>query len=173
MRRSRVLLALLAGVSFLSASACGGEDDAAGTPPLRVDLIDAALDAVENETGGGTTYFEVNATSLVVNVFVAVEGTSVVQYIYDGATLNGPTSPVAAEGVTFVRGVLDLRADRVLDDVLAELPDSEPLMFVITGAGTGSAALRTEYRLLMRSSKGGELAVMVDGDGTIIGTDAE
>ena len=157
----------------MSASACGGEADVAGTPPLRVDLIDAALDAVENETGEGTTYFEVNATPLVVNVFVAVEGTSVVQYIYDGETLNGPSTPVTAEGITFVRGVLDLRADRVLDDVLAELPESTPLMFVITGAGTGTAALRTEYRMLMRSSKGGELAVMVDGDGAIIGTDAE
>jgi len=172
-RRARVLLALLAGGLFWSASACGGEADVGEVPALRVDLIDAALDAVENETDENTTYFEVNATSLVVNVFVAVEGTSVVQYIYDGESLNGPTTPVTAEGVTFVRGVIDLDVDRVLDDVLAELPDSEPQMFVITGAGTSGAALRTEYRVLMRSAKGGELAVMVDGDGTIIGTDAE
>jgi hypothetical protein len=172
-RRGRVTSALLAGASLWLVISCGGDADVREAPELRVDLIEAALDAVENETGEGTTYFEVNATSLVVNVFVAVEGTSVVQYIFDGESLNGPTAPVAAEGTTFVRGVVDVEVDRVLDDVIAELPDSEPQMFVITGAGTGGAALRTEYRVLMRSVKGGELAVMVDGDGTIIGTDAE
>jgi len=46
-------------------------------------------------------------------------------------------------------------------------------MFVVTGAGVSGAALRVEYRVLMRSSRGGELAVVVDANGSIIGTDAE
>ncbi len=173
MRRSAAITMVLALVLGVTTGACGDDagDDAA--PGLRVDLIDEALDAVEGEIGGQSTYFEVNATALVVNVFVAVEGTSVSQYIYDGVSLNGPTAPVPAEGVTFVRGLLDFDPDRVLDLVLSELPESEPVMFVATGAGTAGAALRAEYRVLMRSSRGGELAVMVDGTGSIIGTDAE
>jgi hypothetical protein len=95
-----------------------------------------------------------------------------VQFIYDGTSLVGPTTPVDATGTMFERGLIDVDAD-VLDTVLAELPDSEPSMFVITGAGTDPVALRVELRILMRSTKGGELAVMVDSGGAIIGTDAE
>ena len=135
-------------------------------------MIDSALDAVDEVLGADVAYFEVNATSQVVNVFVARNGNSVVQFIYDGTSLVGPTTPVDATGTMFERGLIDVDAD-VLDTVLAELPDSEPSMFVITGAGTDPVALRVELRILMRSSKGGELAVMVDSGGAIIGTDAE
>lgn len=164
---------LIVAVLMCAVVACGGETTSDSVPPLRVDLIPGALDAVEEQIGEASRYFEVNATSRVVNVFVAVEGTSVAQYIYDGTSLSGPTAPIAAEGSTFVRAIIDLDPDRVLNQVLAELPESEPTMFVVTGAGTQDMALRVEYRVLMRSSRGGELAVMVDGDGTIIGTDAE
>jgi len=154
-------------------AACGGGDRGAATSALRVDLIGAALDAVEGSRGDSPAYFEVNATPLVVNVFIAVEGDSVVQYIYDGEALTGPSSPVEAGGVTFERGIVDVNVDAVLDDVLRELPDSEPIMFVVTGAGVSGVAQRVEYRVLMRSSRGGELAVVVDANGSIIGTDAE
>ena len=172
MRRVRPVVAFLA-VSCSVLVACGGGDEGSQTPALRVDLIDPALDAVEESLGASTTYFEVNATPLVVNVFVAVESTSVVRYTFDGESLVGPSTPVDATGVTFVRGIVDLNADEVLDEVVAELPESEPTMFVVTGAGTSGAALRVEYRVLMRSARGGELAVMVDANGSIIGTDAE
>lgn len=163
MRRAAWLLLLLVGCSGSSSTE---------PPPLRVDLIDSALDAVDEVLGADVAYFEVNATSQVVNVFVARNGNSVVQFIYDGTSLVGPTTPVDATGTMFERGLIDVDAD-VLDTVLAELPDSEPSMFVITGAGTDPVALRVELRILMRSSKGGELAVMVDSGGAIIGTDAE
>lgn len=78
-----------------------------------------------------------------------------------------------AGGVTFEREIVDVNVDAVLDDVLRELPDSEPIMFVVTGAGVSGVAQRVEYRVLMRSSRGGELAVVVDANGSIIGTDAE
>lgn len=172
MRRARLVGTLLA-VSCSVLVACGGGDEGSATPVLRVDLIEPALAAVAETLGDSTTYFEVNATPLVVNVFVAVEGASVVQYIYDGEALVGPSTPVEASGVTFVREIVDLNVDEVLDDVLRELPESEPTMFVVTGAGVSGAALRVEYRVLMRSSRGGELAVVVDANGSIIGTDAE
>lgn len=163
MRRAAWLLLLLFGCSGSSSTE---------PPPLRIDLIDSALDAVDEVLGADVAYFEVNATSQVVNVFVARNGNSVVQFIYDGTSLVGPTTPVDATGTMFERGLIDVDAD-VLDTVLAELPDSEPSMFVITGAGTDPVALRVELRILMRSTKGGELAVMVDSGGAIIGTDAE
>jgi hypothetical protein len=162
-RRAAWLLLLLFGCSGSSSTE---------PPPLRIDLIDSALDAVDEVLGADVAYFEVNATSQVVNVFVARNGNSVVQFIYDGTSLVGPTTPVDATGTMFERGLIDVDAD-VLDTVLAELPDSEPSMFVITGAGTDPVALRVELRILMRSTKGGELAVMVDSGGAIIGTDAE
>jgi hypothetical protein len=102
----------LLAVSGAVLAACGGGGEGSATPALRVDLIEPALDAVEETLGDSTTYFEVNATSLVVNVFVAVEGASVVQYIYDGEALVGPSTPVEASGVTFVRGIVDLNVPR-------------------------------------------------------------
>ncbi|MFZ9442578.1 MAG: hypothetical protein ACO276_01490, partial [Ilumatobacteraceae bacterium] len=80
-----------------SLAACGG-GSGDPTPPLRVDLIDRALDAVEEARDSPVTYFEVNATPLVVNVFASSSNGTVVQYIYDGTALVGPSEPLAAEG---------------------------------------------------------------------------
>jgi hypothetical protein len=155
-----------------SLAACGG-GSGDPTPPLRVDLIEGALDAVEERSDSPVAYFEVNATPLVVNLFVSTTNDSVVQYVYDGTALVGPSEPLAAEGTTFDRALLDFAPDDVLGKVLGELPDSQPYMFVINGLGTDVVASRVEYRILLRSVKGGELAVVVDRTGGIIGTDAE
>ncbi len=171
MWRGRSFLVALVVATTSLVVACSG-DSTAEPPPLRVDLVGAALAALEDRLGEDVAFFEVNATAQVVNLFVAVEGTSVVQYIYDGESLVGPTEPQAATGTMFERGLVNFDDD-VLDPVLGELPESRPMMFVITGAGTDPVALRVEYRVLMRSSKGGELAVMVDSGGAIVGTDAE
>ncbi|MFM8563604.1 MAG: hypothetical protein ACKOCE_06925 [Acidimicrobiia bacterium] len=168
MCRGRSVLVALA---LASVVACSG-GSTAEPPPLRIDLVDAALVALHDRLGEDVAFFEVNATAQVVNLFVAVEGMSVVQYIYDGASLVGPTEPRAATGTMFERGLVNFDDD-VLAPVLGELPDSRPTMFVITGAGTDPVALRVEYRVLMRSDKGGELAIVVDSDGAIVGTDAE
>ena len=102
MRRAAWLLLLLVGCSGSSSTE---------PPPLRVDLIDSALDAVDEVLGADVAYFEVNATSQVVNVFVARNGNSVVQFIYDGTSLVGPTTPVDATGTMFERGLIDVDAD--------------------------------------------------------------
>jgi len=171
--RSLILGSLIAGSLVMgSLAACGGGSDDS-TPPLRVDLIEGALDAVEERSDSSVSYFEVNATPLVVNLFVSTTNDSVVQYVYDGTTLVGPSEPLEAEGTTFDRALLDFAPDGVLEVVLGELPDSQPYMFVINGLGTDVVASRVEYRILLRSVKGGELAVVVDRTGGIIGTDAE
>jgi hypothetical protein len=47
-------------------------------------------------------------------------------------------------------------------------------MFVITAAGTAEAATGTvQYRLLMQSTQGGQMSVVLTNAGEIVGTDAE
>ena len=99
MWRGRSFLVALVVATTSLVVACSG-DSTAEPPPLRVDLVDAALAALEDRLGEDVAFFEVNATAQVVNLFVAVEGTSVVQYIYDGESLVGPTEPQAATGTT-------------------------------------------------------------------------
>lgn len=158
--------------SLFGGIGCGG-DSSESTPLLRVDLIDAAIDQVADRVAGPVSFFEVNATPLVVNLFVASEGGTVQQFIFDGRKLVGPSEPLGAQGATFSADMVDFDPNAVLDAVFDELPDSEPSMFVINAPGDSGAASRVEYRILLRSSKGGELAVVVDRSGGIIGTDAE
>jgi hypothetical protein len=61
-----------------------------------------------------------------------------------------------------------------LKKVLSELPESTPQMFVITAAGTAENSTGTvQYRLLMQSSQGGQMSIVLTNTGEIVGTDAE
>jgi hypothetical protein len=177
-RRHLVVAACL--VSF---AACGGSDDSS-PPVLRVDLIAPALEAVREAGADDLGFFEVNATPSLVNLFVAadLDGTpnadgrpdAVVQYVYlaDGG-LQEPVDPVGASGPVFIADEVGFDPDAVLETVLGELPESTPAMFVITSAGSLEVESdRVEYRVRMMSDLGGELSVVVTGDGEIVGTDA-
>jgi hypothetical protein len=145
--------------------ACGSDDD----PALRVDLVDDAVAAVEAELGGPQQYFEINATPDLVNLYVADDAAArATSYIYrpDG-TLDPPVGPGAAEGETFGADAIDVDEGSVLDDVLAELSESVPLAFAITGTAAGAV----QYQVILQSLRGGRLAVYVGGDGTILGSD--
>lgn len=175
-----LLVGVLAAVLVV---ACGGSGDGS-TPPLRVDLIDEALAAVTDTGADELGYFEVNATTDLVNLFVATDldgvpnpdgrPDAVVKYVYlaDGG-LQEPLEPVGATGPVFRVDEVDFDADDVLSTVVDELPDSTPVMFVITSAGsTEVESDRVEYRVTMLSDRGGELSVVVTDSGEIVGTDA-
>lgn len=166
-------------------SSCGKEVAAPDTAGLRLDQIENALDAVEQKAGTDVQFFEINATNELVNVFVAtdLDGTpnadglpdAVVHYVFtekDG--LETAPEPVGANGPTFARAALDYEPSSILKKVLSELPESTPQMFVITAAGTAEKSTGTvQYRLLMQSSQGGQMSIVLTSTGEIVGTDAE
>ena len=166
-------------------SSCGKDAAAPDTAGLRLDQIENALDAVEQQTGTDVQFFEINATTEIVNVFVAtdLDGTpnadglpdAVVHYVFtekDG--LETAPEPVGANGPTFARSALDYEPSSILKKVLSELPESTPQMFVITAAGTAENSTGTvQYRLLMQSSQGGQMSIVLTNTGEIVGTDAE
>ena len=62
----------------------------------------------------------------------------------------------------------------MLDDALQELPSSTPRLFAVNGVGTADGpAPAVQYRIVFDSSLGGSLSVVVEGDGSIVGVDAE
>lgn len=144
-----------------------------------------ALDAVEKVAGTDLNFFEVNATTELVNIFVATDldgkpnddglPDAVVHYVFtekDG--LEAAPDPVGANGPTFIRSALDYDPKTILTKVLSELPKSTPQMFVMTAAGTAEASTGTvQYRLLMQSTQGGQMSVVLTNTGEIVGTDAE
>lgn len=172
--RSRTAIAVVAVVSLIAA-ACGGDDT---VPALRVDLVDDAVEAIQAELGDVALY-EVNATPDLVNVFVATEAadgtTTATSYVYEpGGGLSAPAAPQDASGPTFTADQIDFDPDTVLDRAIEELSTSIPRAFAVNGAdGADGPADSASYRIVFDSVEGGSLAVMVQGDGAIIGVDAE
>ena len=166
-------------------SSCGKNSAAPDTAGLRIDQIETALNALEQKDGADLEFFEINATTDLVNIFVATDldgipnadglPDAVVHYVFtekDG--LETAPDPVGANGPTFARTALDYEPSTILRKVLSELPDSTPQMFVLTAAGTATESTGTvQYRLIMQSSQGGQMSVILTNSGEIIGTDAE
>ena len=146
---------------------CGGEEDSA--PPVAIEDIRPALEAVEAELGAGQQFFEVNATSQLVNLFVAVDdATSAVPYIFFDGELQPPAPALPVEsGFTFGADAVDFDVDRVLDSVADELPDATIEGFAIEGGDGGIV----RYLVSMSSVQGGVLAVTVAPDGDILEVD--
>ena len=183
MRRLNLVVAL-SGV-LLSISSCGKSSSEPEPGGLRLDQSEVALDAVEEVAGRNPNLFEVNATTELVNIFVATDldgapndnglPDAVKRYVFtekDGLEIDPEL--VGANGPTFQRSVLDYDPATILDKVLAELPKSTPQMFVITASGTAEAPTGTvQYRLLMQSTQGGQMSIVLTNAGEIVGTDAE
>ena len=176
---TRVLGALA--TMALIAAGCSDDDDAAPTtavtlvaadctarqPELRVDLIDDGVQAVEAEMGGPQQYFEINATSLLVNLFVATDdGTRVRPFVFLQGELNS-TEPETAEGNTFSADALDFDPEKVTSCVADELPNSTASAFEIIAGPDGSIS----YSLVVDSPVGGQLVVAVNGDGRVLSVD--
>ncbi len=132
-----------------------------------VDLIDDAITALEAKLGGPQQYFEINATSQLVNLFVSLNGDKLVQpWVYLDGELSS-TDPHEATGFSFARSALDFDPDKVLTQLEAELPQSRPDVFFIEGGQGGIV----RYSVALTSSKGGQLVVVVGPDGTVKSVD--
>ena len=94
---------------------CLTSDRGRGATLPRVDLIDDAVSALEAKLGAPQQYFEINATSQLVNLFVALNDGKVVQpWVYLDGELSS-TEGHDANGFSFARTALDFDPDKVLE----------------------------------------------------------
>lgn len=171
-RLRRLLAALIAAVLLVVVGGCSGDDgdeDSDGAR-LRVDAMAAAVTALETRLGAPQTYFEVNATPILVNLYVASDGGTATLYIYDAVadTLGEPDAAQPASGPTFQWAAVDFDPDRVLTQALEQLPDALPRFFSVTAVEGGSPV----YQVVLESKEGGALSVAVSADGTVQGVQA-
>lgn len=181
-RRGRCVAFAATALLASSGAACSSDDEgvasttvaatpiAEGEAPLRVELIDDAVTAVEAAMGGPQRFFEVNATPTIVNLFVATEnGTQAVAYVFVGGVLEDPAPPKPASGPTFGSADIDFDTQAVLSQVRAQLPSVEFRLFSITGLDTAGV----QYQVVVESSRGAELVVFVSSTGAVLGTDQD
>ncbi|HQZ33209.1 MAG TPA: hypothetical protein PK020_02235 [Ilumatobacteraceae bacterium] len=136
-----------------------------GLPLL--DQIVPAIAALETQLGGPQEYFEINATSRLVNLFVALNNAAVAQpWVYLHGALTSAEGQ-AASGGTFSSPSVDFDPDVILSTVLTELPGISIESFYIHGDGQGNVL----YGVLATSDKGGGLDVVLGADGSVKSVD--
>jgi hypothetical protein len=137
MRRAARLPALLtpALIALAALAACSGGGSSSSptttAPPvvLRLDLVPAAVAAVEAARGGPQQYTEINAFDHGVNLFVATGDGNELAYVYrDGNGLEAPAAPQPATETAFATTGVALDAGaRLPADVVSRLPGSRPV----------------------------------------------
>jgi hypothetical protein len=162
--------------AVLMLSACSGDATPAATtfaPSTTVDStakalplvgeIDDAIAALETKLGAPQEFFEINATSQLVNLIVALNDGKVAQpWVYLDGELSS-TEGAAAQGHTFVAGAVDFDPDKVLSQVQARLPQASLDLFFIEGGEGGIV----QYSVAATSPQGGQLVVVVGPDGAV------
>jgi len=162
--------------AVLMLSACSGDASPAATTtapstsvaaaakalPLVGD-IDDAVAALEAKLGAPQEFFEINATTQLVNLIVALNDGKVAQpWVYlDGQLSSAEGAP--ANGHTFVASALDFDPDKVLTQVQSQLPQASLDLFFVEG-GEGGVV---QYSVAATSKQGGQLVVVVGPDGTV------
>jgi hypothetical protein len=140
---------------------------AAAASPPRVDLIHQAVSALEARLGAPQQYFEINATSKLVNLIVSLNDGKIAQpWVYLDGELSSAEGQ-AATGFSFDASALDFDPGTVLSKVQAELPKSSPDLFFVEGGQGGIV----QYSVEVTSSQGGQLVVVVGPDGTVRSVD--
>jgi hypothetical protein len=129
------VIVALAALAVLTACSGGGSSSGTTTtttaPPvvLRLDLIPAAVAAVEAARGGPPQFTEINAFDQGVNLFVATGDGNELAYVYrDGTGLDPPSAPQPATETPFATTGVALDAGvRLPADVTGRLPGSRPV----------------------------------------------
>jgi hypothetical protein len=147
--------------------------------PLAIDDIDEAISAVGEHFDADVDFYEINATSDGVNLFVSTTGAddspAVVQARFTRAGgLVVADESVPADGPVFRGSAVEFDPDSIIETAISELSTAQPRMFIITALGdaaSGSPSDRVSYRLIMESQRGGRLVVFLDSRGTVLGSD--
>src|SRR3954452_19583538 len=108
--------------------------NAAGTRALPlVGQIDDAVAALQAKLGAPQQFFEINATTQLVNLIVALNDGKVAQpWVYlDGQLSSAEGS--TANGHTFAAGALGFDPDAVLSQVRPKLPEASLDLFFVQG----------------------------------------
>ena len=156
----------LVAVALVALAACRGDG---GTAPLQVAEIAPALAAVEAARGGPQQFFEANATAQLVNVFVAADGaTAAVPYVYVDGELGPPGPEAAASGATFGAVAVTFDPAEVLDQVTADLPETDLEVFSVVGGPDGAV----RYGVVGRSAAGGTIDITLSPHGEVLAVDA-
>jgi hypothetical protein len=167
LRRWRVAVAAAISVALVL-GACSDDSGGDAETGLAAD-VRAAVAAVEAERGAGQEFFEVTATPLLTNVFVAVEdATAVVAYVYRDGELEEP-APVqtGASGFTFTTESIAFDDDAVLSKITDELPDATVQSLSVEGGANDTV----RYVVSVLSDAGGVLDITVGVDGTVLSVD--
>jgi hypothetical protein len=170
---------VVAAAVVLSACSGGGGSSSPSTLPAstttaaatgalpRVDQIHDAVKALETKLGTPQQFFEINATSKLVNLIVALNDGKVAQpWVYFDGQLSS-TEGSSASGFSFPGSALDFDPAKVLSKLQAQLPDSSPDLFFVEGGAGGIV----RYSVAVTSKQGGQLIVVVGPDGTVISVD--
>ncbi len=161
MLKSKNLLLVIALASVVM-SGCGSSKEA-----LSVSDIDNAVAAVSEVLGKAPEFYEINATPTLVNLFAADGKGNAINFVFEEGKLAQETSVAPAEGESFSASGMAFNS-KVFSRVQKELPDSILRAFSIIGDNpTGGV----QYRVVLQSDMGGQLAVFVDPTGKILGTD--
>jgi hypothetical protein len=166
----------------LGASACSGSSGsssgttsttAPGTSTVPdVSAVAPAVAALEAKLGGPQQYYEINADSRLVNMFVMVTSadgaTTAVSYTYVAGALSPTSTDLGgAEGSTFGAAALTFDPASILDGARDVLPATGLARFVVVGAGGGAV----QYSIDGLSASGGQLEVVVGADGAVVEVD--
>lgn len=137
--------------------------------PPRVDLIAPAIAAVEAKLGGPQEYFEINATSKLVNVWISLnDGTMAQNWLYFDGQLTSKTAE-PAQGSAFAASAVTFDPDTVLAQLQHDLPSSSIDLFLVEGGPGGSV----RYTAVLTSEQGGQLEVTLGSDGTVQHVEAD
>ena len=161
MLKSKNLLFVIALASVVM-SGCGSSKEA-----LSVSDIDNAVAAVGKVLGKAPEFYEINATPTLVNLFAADGKGNAINFVFEEGKLAQETSVAPAEGESFSASEMAFNS-KVFTRVQKELPDSILRAFSIIGDNPAGGV---QYRVVLQSDMGGQLAVFVDPTGKILGTD--
>ena len=161
MLKSKNLLFVIALASVVM-SGCGSSKEA-----LSVSDIDNAVAAVSKVLGKAPEFYEINATPTLVNLFAADGKGNAINFVFEEGKLAQETSVAPAEGESFSASGMAFNS-KVFTRVQKELPDSILRAFSIIGDNPAGGV---QYRVVLQSDMGGQLAVFVDPTGKILGTD--
>ena len=161
MSKSKNLLCVVA-IALAVLVGCGSSKEA-----LLVSDIDDAVSAVGKALGKAPEFYEINATPTLVNLFAADGKGNAINFVFEKGKLAEETSVAPAEGKSFSAAGMKL-GSKVFARVHKELPESILRAFSIIADNPAGGV---QYRVVLQSEQGGQLAVFVDPTGKILGTD--